>query len=138
MAGGGGGDDITRSKVTGKKAASFLGALRADRFTACFFHLAQEKIHCSSRVAATNGAAHFRRHVTVSDQTSSRTPVDVIEDELFDDDLRPLATRFLSCNHLLPTRLSRLLHCSLLAAATAMRWCCSCRQPDSEFQLALE
>ena len=37
MAGGGGGDDITRSMVTSKKAASFLGALRADRFTACFF-----------------------------------------------------------------------------------------------------
>lgn len=74
MAGGGGGggtDDITRSMVTSKKTASFLvGALPVDRFRACFFcHLAQEKIHCLSRVAAaSNGmaAAHFLRHVTVS------------------------------------------------------------------------
>ena len=48
-------------------------------------------------------------------QTSSGTTVDEIEDvavELFDDQLRPLSTtRFLSCNHLLPTRPSRLLHC---------------------------
>lgn len=48
-------------------------------------------------------------------QTSSGTTVDETEDvavELFDDQLRPLSTtRFLSCNHLLPTRPSRLLHC---------------------------
>lgn len=48
-------------------------------------------------------------------QTSSGTTVDVTEDvavELLDDQLRPLSTtRFLSCNHLLPTRPSRLLHC---------------------------
>ena len=74
MAGGGGGggtDDITRSMVTSKKTASFLvGALPVDSFRACFFyHLAREKIHCLSRVAAaSNGmaAVHFLRHVTVS------------------------------------------------------------------------
>jgi len=137
MAGGGGGDDITRSMVTGKKAASFLGASRADRFTAFFSFGTREDTLLESG-SGDKHAAHFWRYVTVSDQTSSRTPVDVIEDELFDEDLRPLATRFLSCNHLLPTRLSRLLHCSLLAVATAMWWCCFRRQPDSEFQLALE
>lgn len=44
-------------------------------------------------------------------QTSSGTTVDeteVVPVELFDDQLRP-TTRFLSCNHLLPTRPSRLL-----------------------------
>ena len=48
-------------------------------------------------------------------QASSGTTVDETEDvavELFDDQPRPpLITRFLSCNHLLPTRPSRLLHC---------------------------
>jgi len=48
-------------------------------------------------------------------QASSGTTVDETEDvavELFDDQPRPpLTTRFLSCNHLLPTRPSRLLHC---------------------------
>lgn len=47
-------------------------------------------------------------------QASSGTTVDETEDvavELFDDQPRPpLTTRFLSCNHLLPTRPSRLLH----------------------------
>jgi len=48
-------------------------------------------------------------------QASSGTTVDETEDvavELFDDQPRPpLITRFLSCNHLLPTRPSRLLQC---------------------------
>lgn len=50
-------------------------------------------------------------------QASSGTTLDETEDvavELFDDQPRPpLTTRFLSCNHLLPTRPSRLLHCSV-------------------------
>jgi len=64
-------------------------------------------------------------HVTVNDQTSSKTTADVNEDELFDEDLRALTTRFLSCNHLLPTRLSRVVQCRLFVATLVMR-CCRC------------
>ena len=112
---------------------------------------------CSSRAAvaaATSLASSVSQQqlLTFLLQTSSGTTVDVTEDvavELLDDQLRPLSTtRFLSCNHLLPTRPSRLLHCrvwsgegwSWLSRLWPYLLCSRCRrrQPDSELQLALE
>ena len=56
-------------------------------------------------------------------QGPSRTEDEEAVAELFDSDLRPLVTRFFSCNHLFPT--------------LPLILCCCCRQPDSVLQLAL-